>query len=72
MRARRQRRPVTLADLVDLHVHILPGVDDGPGTVAEVVEMLRIAHRGQTRRLVATPHMFSPVVPSLEAPQITD
>lgn len=43
---------------VDLHCHLLPGLDDGPTSVAETVEMLRLAHAGGTRALVATPHCF--------------
>ncbi len=46
---------------VDLHTHILPGIDDGAGSFGETVEMLRIAHAGGTRRVVATPHMYHPL-----------
>lgn len=46
---------------IDLHVHLLPAVDDGPGSLEETVAALEIAHAGGTRRLVATPHMFSPL-----------
>jgi len=28
---------------IDIHAHILPGVDDGPSTLEESVEMARIA-----------------------------
>ncbi len=45
---------------VDLHTHILPALDDGPSSFAEALRMLEIAHRGGTRTLVATPHMFLP------------
>lgn len=44
--------------LWDIHAHILPGVDDGPADLEESVETLRRAHRGGTRRVVATSHMF--------------
>lgn len=43
---------------VDIHSHFLPALDDGPGSLEETVEMLRVAHGGGTRRIVATPHMF--------------
>lgn len=46
---------------VDLHVHLLPGVDDGPATLEETVRLLAAAHAAGTRCLVATPHMFSPL-----------
>ncbi|MEM7351577.1 MAG: CpsB/CapC family capsule biosynthesis tyrosine phosphatase [Acidobacteriota bacterium] len=45
---------------IDLHSHWLPGVDDGAPSVDATVEMLRLAHQGGTRILVATPHMFLP------------
>lgn len=43
---------------VDLHIHFLPAVDDGAASLEDCVEMLRVAHAGGTRRLVATPHLF--------------
>ena len=45
-------------DLVDVHSHILPGVDDGSGSVEETIAMLSLAYESGTRRIVATPHMF--------------
>lgn len=47
-----------LAPFVDLHTHVLPGVDDGAATEAEALAMLRLAHGDGTRRIVATPHLF--------------
>jgi protein-tyrosine phosphatase len=49
--------------LVDLHCHFLPGVDDGAADVGEALAMLRLAHAGGTRHLVATPHLFHPAFP---------
>lgn len=45
---------------IDLHVHFLPGVDDGPSTLEETVAMLRVAHASGTRTVVATPHLYTP------------
>jgi protein-tyrosine phosphatase len=42
--------------VLDLHTHILPGVDDGPSTMEESVEMARLAYEDGTRTIVATPH----------------
>ncbi len=47
-------------NFVDLHSHILPGVDDGAPSLDATIEMLRLAHQGGTRVMVATPHMFLP------------
>lgn len=44
-------------DLIDLHCHILPGIDDGPETLAESVAMARAASAAGIRTLVATPHL---------------
>jgi protein-tyrosine phosphatase len=45
--------------MVDLHCHILPGLDDGPQTMEESVEMGRAAIAAGTTHLVATPHANS-------------
>ena len=45
---------------IDLHCHLLPGVDDGPSSLGDTVSMLRLAHSQGTQSLAATPHMFSP------------
>ncbi|HXK58293.1 MAG TPA: hypothetical protein PLP42_00225 [Acidobacteriota bacterium] len=44
--------------LVDIHTHLIPGIDDGATCLDDTLEMLRIAHQSGTRRIVATPHMF--------------
>ncbi len=43
---------------IDVHSHFLPSIDDGPASLDETVEMLKVAHAGGTRGIVATPHMF--------------
>lgn len=43
--------------MIDLHCHILPGIDDGPATIAESVALARAAAGAGTRVLVATPHV---------------
>ena len=43
---------------VDIHCHILPGIDDGARDRAEAVEMLRLAHGQDTATIVTTPHNF--------------
>lgn len=41
----------------DVHFHILPGVDDGPQTVEESLELARLAVADGTGTVVATPHV---------------
>lgn len=42
--------------MIDIHTHILPGVDDGPATMEESLEMALMAYEDGTRTIVATPH----------------
>lgn len=42
--------------MIDIHCHVLPGIDDGPETLAEAVEMCRIAADDGVGTIVATPH----------------
>ena len=43
--------------MVDLHSHILPGLDDGPRTLEQAIAVCRAAFDDGTRTLVATPHV---------------
>jgi protein-tyrosine phosphatase len=43
--------------VIDLHCHVLPGIDDGPETLEESVALGRAALAEGTRTLVATPHV---------------
>jgi protein-tyrosine phosphatase len=45
--------------VIDLHCHVLPGIDDGPENIEESVVLAREAARAGTRVLVATPHVSS-------------
>lgn len=45
--------------MVDLHCHILPGLDDGPRNLDESVAMIAAASSAGTTDLVATPHANS-------------
>ena len=46
--------------MVDLHTHILFGVDDGSDTLEESLRMAELAVEGGTRILAATPHCNIP------------
>jgi protein-tyrosine phosphatase len=43
--------------VIDLHSHLLPGIDDGPADLAGSLAMAEVAVRSGTRRIVATPHL---------------
>lgn len=42
--------------MIDIHCHILPGIDDGAADMAEAVAMARLAQRSGVTGIVATPH----------------
>ena len=46
--------------MVDIHSHILPGIDDGARDIEDTLEMARIAVASGTTDLVATPHCNIP------------
>jgi protein-tyrosine phosphatase len=43
--------------VIDLHTHVLPGIDDGPAALAGSVAVAEVAAHAGTRTLVATPHL---------------
>ena len=44
--------------MIDLHAHILPGVDDGAETLEESIQMCWISHQDGVGTIVATPHIL--------------
>ena len=46
------------ASFVDIHCHILPGIDDGPGDWDESLAMARQAFEDGTTTIIATPHQL--------------
>lgn len=42
--------------MIDIHSHVLPGVDDGAGTMEEAIEMLRIYASQGVSEIICTPH----------------
>ena len=49
--------------MIDIHTHLLFGVDDGPATIEESIEMLKVAKAQGVDAMILTPHyrhgMFS-------------
>lgn len=46
--------------MIDIHVHAIPMVDDGPESFEESLEFLRYAADNGINRMIATPHYFYP------------
>jgi protein-tyrosine phosphatase len=53
--------------MIDIHCHILPGLDDGPATIDESLQMCRVAASDGIKQLVATPHIRRPTYDSTKA-----
>ena len=45
--------------MIDVHCHILPGLDDGPKAINDALWMCSIAAEDGISTIVATPHMLN-------------
>ena len=52
--------------MIDLHCHVLPGIDDGPPTIEAAIAMARDAARDGITTIAATPHIL-PAYPDNDA-----
>lgn len=52
----KKRQPVYKGKAVDIHCHILPGVDDGAKSLEQAYHMLEIACKQGISTMIATPH----------------
>jgi len=50
--------------LIDIHAHILPGLDDGAKDLEISLEMARVAAADGIRQIIATPHVISEGFPN--------
>lgn len=46
--------------MIDIHCHILPGMDDGAGNMSDAIEMAECAASTGIKRIIATPHSNIP------------
>jgi protein-tyrosine phosphatase len=47
--------------MIDIHTHILPGIDDGPRTLEESLDVARSAVQNDVQIAIATPHTLNGV-----------
>jgi protein-tyrosine phosphatase len=59
MRFSKKDRPYEINEMIDLHSHILPGLDDGSRNVEESIRMCQVSYRDGVRTIVATPHTLT-------------
>ena len=45
-------------EMIDIHSHLLPKLDDGAKTIEESIQMCRISYQDGIRTIVATPHIL--------------
>ena len=50
---------VVIQILLDIHSHILPGVDDGAKNTEESLELLRMMKSQGITDVIATPHFYA-------------
>ena len=48
--------------MIDIHSHIIPGIDDGADSIYDTVEMIKLAAKSGTSAMIATPHCNIPGV----------
>jgi protein-tyrosine phosphatase len=53
--------------MIDIHSHILPGVDDGAQTMKDTVEMARVAVSEGIHTIIATPHHMNNAYQNLKS-----
>ncbi len=44
--------------MIDLHTHLLPNLDDGPGSMEESIFLLNMAKKDGIKKIVLTPHRY--------------
>src|SRR5229473_2744162 len=55
--------------MIDTHLHILPGIDDGPETIQEALALARVLVQEGVHTAFATPH-YNDQYPQLPAAEI--
>lgn len=58
--------------MIDIHAHLLPGIDDGAATEEEALAMHAAALDGGTRAMIVTPHQRHPRWPNESVGDLAD
>lgn len=61
-----------LSRFIDIHSHILPGLDDGPKTLAESTAMARCYAEAGIQVIIATPHFINGTAWSAQADKVRE
>ena len=60
----RRKENFTLPILVDIHSHLLPGLDDGVKSVEETFYILKVLQKLGYRKVITTPHVMNDHYPN--------
>jgi protein-tyrosine phosphatase len=63
--------PMGKQSMIDIHLHILPGIDDGPETMHESLALARVLVQEGIHSAIATPH-FNDTFPPRSAAEIQE
>jgi protein-tyrosine phosphatase len=55
---RKSEKPLNDTVLVDLHSHLLPGIDDGCENIEQSIELIREFEKLGRKKLITTPHIM--------------
>ncbi|WP_373484320.1 tyrosine-protein phosphatase [Acetobacterium sp.] len=47
--------------MIDTHIHLVPGVDDGAKDMDTAIQMLRVANNDGVKEMILTPHFNTPL-----------
>jgi protein-tyrosine phosphatase len=54
-----EKQPLTFDAIgVDMHSHVLPGIDDGAGTIEDSIILIKEMIDGGIKKIIATPHVM--------------
>src|ERR1044071_2356203 len=59
-------------NMIDIHSHIMPEIDDGARSLEEAVRMAEVAAQDGIEQMVSTPHMYNGLSHNPEPSEIFD
>ena len=60
----KKQKDIILPILVDIHSHLLPGLDDGVKSIEETIYILKALHKLGYKKVITTPHVMSDYYPN--------
>ena len=62
-----KKKPTSVGLEVDVHSHLIPGIDDGSQSVEQTLEMLELMQEMGYKKVITTPHIISDLFPNTPA-----